>query len=33
MDQEALIKYALWIAFFVIALAGIFYMFKQLGVV
>lgn len=32
MDQEELIKYLTWVIFFMVALAGIYFMLKRLGV-
>ena len=32
MDMEPLIKYLMWIVFFILALAGIYLMLKRLGV-
>ena len=32
MDMEPLIKYLMWIAFFILASAGIYFMLKRLGV-
>ena len=33
MDMDVLIKYLIWIALFLIALTGIYFLLKRLGVV
>jgi uncharacterized membrane protein len=32
MNLDELIKYLMWIAFFILALAGLFFMLKKVGV-
>ena len=32
MDMEPLIKYLMWIAFFILASAGIYFMLKRFGI-
>jgi hypothetical protein len=32
MDLEVLIKYLMWVAFFVIALAGLYFLLKKFGI-
>jgi len=32
MGLEELIKYIIWIAFFILAAAGLYFMFKRVGV-
>jgi len=33
MELENLIKYLIWVAFFVLALAGVYFMLKKFGVI
>ena len=33
MDTEVLIKYLIWVVFFVLALAGLYFMLRKIGLV